>query len=50
VPKLEQKKALKGDKELRIVVGTPGRLIDLVNDEAVDFSKCVDFAQCGSNY
>ena len=44
VPKDEQKKALKGDKKLRIIVGTPGRLIDLVNDEAVDFSKFVNFA------
>jgi len=44
VPKHEQKKALKGDKDLRIVVGTPGRLIDLVNDGAVDFSKYVAFA------
>lgn len=44
VPKNEQKKALKGDKNLRIVVGTPGRLLDLVNDGAVDFSKCVALA------
>lgn len=44
MPKNEQKKALKGDKKLRVVVGTPGRLIDLVNDGAVDFSKCVAFA------
>lgn len=44
MPKNEQKKALKGDKNLRIVVGTPGRLLDLVNDGAVDFSKCVAFA------
>lgn len=38
VSKDNQKKLLK-DKRLRIVVGTPGRLIDLASEGVCDFSQ-----------
>jgi ATP-dependent RNA helicase DBP3 len=37
VPKYEQKQALKDGA--RIVVGTPGRILDLANEGALDLSK-----------
>jgi ATP-dependent RNA helicase DBP3 len=37
VPKYEQKQAL--NSGARIVVGTPGRILDLANEEALDLSK-----------
>ena len=41
VDKGAQIKALKG---ARIVVGTPGRILDLVNDGACDLSRCVFYS------
>jgi DEAD/DEAH box helicase len=41
VDKSGQIKALK-DKAAKIVVGTPGRIMDLVNDGACDLSRPVD--------
>jgi ATP-dependent RNA helicase DBP3 len=38
VDKEGQKRMLK-DKRLRVVVGTPGRLLDLANEGACDFSQ-----------
>ncbi|TIA94785.1 hypothetical protein E3P94_04062 [Wallemia ichthyophaga] len=38
VSKEEQKRAIKKSKP-RVVVGTPGRLLDLVNDGGIDFSN-----------
>lgn len=38
MPKQEQVKELR-QPGLKVVVGTPGRVLDLVNDGAVDFSK-----------
>ncbi len=32
----------KDGKTTRIIVGTPGRILDLVNDGACDLSRCVD--------
>jgi ATP-dependent RNA helicase DBP3 len=45
VDKGPQKKAL-SSKETRIVVGTPGRLLDLANEGACDLSRCVTRLRC----
>ena len=40
------KNANKDGKTTRIIVGTPGRLLDLVNDGACDLSRCVRLSTC----
>ena len=40
------KNANKDGKTTRIIVGTPGRILDLVNDGACDLSRCVQLCSC----
>ena len=40
------KNANKDGKTTRIIVGTPGRILDLVNDGACDLSRCVSLCSC----
>ena len=39
VDKEAQKRTLAAQKGLRIVVGTPGRILDLLNEKALDLSR-----------